>query len=140
VRIELAQRAAALAAAALLAGVFGVALSQAGQDDAKPVAPQPAVGAWGGWEDALVGVAAPIPRRGRRSDCGWFLNRGTLGVFHPVLPCGARIFLDYGGREVLTRVVARSPVGENHEFDLTRALALRVGLDGERELRWTYAR
>ena len=139
-RTELALRAAALAAGALLACVFGVGLSQAGQDDASRAVPQPAVGAWGGWETAVVGVAQPVPRRGRRGDCGWFLNRATLGVIHPVLPCGAKLFLDYGGRRVLTRVVAHTPVGETHEFDLTRALAFEVGFRGERELSWAYAR
>ncbi len=139
-RFRLAQRIAALAAGALLAGVFGVALSEASRDEPAAVAPAPAAGSWGGWESALVGVAPAIPPRGRRGDCGWFLNRRTLGVFHPVLPCGARIFLDYGGRRVLTRVVARSPVGENREFDLTRALALELGVDGVRDVQWAYAR
>lgn len=139
-RFRLAQRLAALAAGALLACVFGVALSEAGGDGQAEVAPAPAAGSWGGWEPALVGVAPQIPRRGRRGDCGWFLNRRTLGVFHPVLPCGARIFLEYGGRRVLTRVVARSPVGENREFDLTRALALELGVDGVRDVQWAYAR
>ena len=139
-RFRLAQRVAALAAGALLAGVFGVALSEAGQDEPTAAAPAPAVGSWGGWESALVGVAPATPSRGRRGDCGWFLNRRTLGIFHPVLPCGARIFLEYGGRRVLTRVVAHSPVGENREFDLTRALALELGVDGAREVDWAYAR
>ncbi len=139
-RFQLAQRVAALAAAALLAGVFGVALSEAGQDDPSIAAPQPSVGAWGGWESALVGVAPAIPRSDSHGDCGWFLNGRTLGVFHPVLRCGARIFLEYGNRRVLTRVVAHSPVGENREFDLSRALALRLGLDGVREVQWAYAR
>jgi hypothetical protein len=44
----LAQRLLALAGAALLAGVFGVALSQAGRDSLEAALPEPAVGLWGG--------------------------------------------------------------------------------------------
>ena len=53
------------------------------------------------------------------------LDRRTLGVFHRVLPCGARIFLDYGGRRV-SRASSGSPVGENREFDLTRGARARA--------------
>ena len=58
------QRIAALAAAALLAGVFGIALSQAGRDSSGPQLPEPAVGAWGGWSTALAGVSASGLRGG----------------------------------------------------------------------------
>ena len=136
----LGQRIAALAAAALLAGVFGVALSQAGRDAPGPVVAEPAVGEWGGWSTALSGVAASAPRGGRPSDCAWIVSRRTLGVVHPVLPCGARIFVEYGGTRALTRVVARSPVARDRELDLTPALARRLGLHGVREIRWAYAR
>jgi len=136
----LGQRLAALAAAALLAGVFGVALSQAGHDSSAFPAPEPAVGPWGGWSTALAGAAATAPAGGKASDCGWIVNRRTLGVVHPVLPCGARIFVEYGGARALTRVVARSPVPRDRELDLTPALARRLGLDGVREVRWAYAR
>ena len=30
-----------------------------------------------------------------------------MGFAHPVLPCGAKIYLGHGGKEVLTQVVAR---------------------------------
>ena len=136
----LGQRVAALAAAALLACVFGVALSQAGRGSSGPAVPAPAVGAWGGWSTALAGVSGQAPRGGNPSDCDWIVHRRTLGVVHPVLPCGARIFLEYGGTRALTRVVARSPVPRGRELDLTPALARRLGLDGVREIRWAYAR
>jgi hypothetical protein len=136
----LGQRLAALAAAALLAGVSGVALSQAGTDAPDRSVGEPAVGSWGGWMTALAGVAARVPDGGARSDCGWFVNRRTLGIVHPVLPCGARVFVEVEGRRALTRVVARSPVPGGHELDLTRALASRLDLEGVREIRWAYAR
>ena len=136
----LGQRITALAAAALLACVFGVALSQAGRDAPAPVVARPAVGAWGGWASALAGVAASPPAGGKPSDCGWIVNRRTLGAVHPVLPCGARIFVEYGGRRAITRVIARSPVGSDRGLDLTPALAKRLGLDGVQVIRWAYAR
>jgi hypothetical protein len=136
----LGQRLAALAAASLLVGVFGVALSDAGRGSSAATGPTPAVGAWGGWTTALAGVAVPVRMGGRTSDCGWIVNRRTLGVIHPVLPCGARIFVEYGHTRALTRVVARSPVPRDRELDLTPALASRLGLEGVREIRWAYAR
>jgi hypothetical protein len=136
----LGQRLAALAAAALLVGMFGVALSEASQDSSVVGGPMPAVGPWGGWSAALAGVAGTVRPGGRPSDCGWIVNRRTLGVVHPVLPCGARIFVEYGGTRALTRVVARSPVPRDRELDLMPALAGRVGLEGVREIRWAYAR
>ena len=136
----LGERIAPLAAAALLAGVFGVALSQAGRSSSAPAVAEPAVGAWGGWSTALAGVAAAAPSGGRPSDCNLIVNGRTLGAVHPVLPCGARIFVEYRGTRALTRIVARSPVPRDRELDLTPALARRLGLDGVREIRWAYAR
>jgi hypothetical protein len=135
-----AQRAAALAAAALLTGVFGVALSEAGRGTTDARLPEPAVGVWGGWSTALAGVAPSAPRGGRPSGCGWLVTPRTLGVLHPALPCGARIFVEYGGRQALTQVVARSPVGQGRQLDLTPGLAKRLHLVGVRELRWAFSR
>ena len=135
-----AQRATALAAAALLTGVFGVALSQAGRESTDARLPEPAVGVWGGWSTALAGVASSAPGGGRPSGCGWLVLPRTLGVLHPALPCGARIFVEYGDRRALTRVVARSPVGQGRQLDLTPRLAEQLHLDGVRELRWAFSR
>lgn len=136
----LAQRFAALAAAALLAGVFATALSQAGRDSSASALPAPAVGLGGGWSTVLAGVAPAAPRAGRLSGCDWALLPGTQGVLHPTLPCGARIFVEYGGRRALTQVVAHVPVGQGRQLDLTPRLARRLGLDGVRELRWAFTR
>ena len=136
----LGQRIAALGAAALLAGAFGVALSQAGRDSRESALPEPAVGPWGGWTTVLAGVAPQAPRIGRRSGCDWVVLPRTQGVVHPTLPCGARLFVEYGGRRALTQVVARFPVAEGHQLDLTPRLARRLGLRGARELRWAFTR
>lgn len=138
--LVLGQRAAALAAAALLAGVFAVALAEAGRDGDQAGLPRPAVEAVEDWSVALAGVAAQVSRSGRPGDCGWLVLRSTQGVLHPVLPCGARIYLEHGGRRVLTRVVAQSPVRNGRQLDLTPRLARRLGLDGVRQVRWTFSR
>jgi hypothetical protein len=136
----LAQRLLALAAAALLAGVFGVALSQAGREPSDAAVPEPAVGPWGGWTTVLAGVAPSPPAGGRRQGCEWLVRQRTQGIVHPTLPCGARIYLEYGGRLALTQVVARFPVGQGRQLDLTPRLARRLGLQGVREVRWAFTR
>ena len=64
----------------------------------------------------------------------------TLGVAHPVLPCGARIYISYGGHKVLTQVIDRGPSAPGREFDVTKALADEIGLHGTKRIRWSYAR
>jgi hypothetical protein len=132
------QRAAALAAAALLAGTFAVALGATRSDEGDRALPEPAVGPGGVWPTAPAGVATV--GRGRPSGCGWAVRSGTLGVVHPVLRCGVKIFVEHGGRRALTRVVAHAPVAEGRQLDLTPALAKRLGIEGVREIAWAYAR
>lgn len=133
------QRAAGLAAAALLAGLFAVALSDL-RAGAGGAALKPAVGPWGGWSTAQAGVAAQSRAVEDGAACGWRVTSRTLGALHPVLPCGAKLFIDYGGTRALTRVVGRGPVPQGRAFDLTPALAKRLHLRGVREIRWAYAR
>ena len=136
----LVQRLLALAAAALLTGVFGVALSQAGRDSSGSALPEPAVGPWGGWTTVLAGVAPQAPRAGRKSGCDWVVVPRTQGVIHPTLPCGSSLYVEYGGRQALTQVVAKLPVGQGRQLDLTPRLARRLGLQGVREVRWAFTR
>jgi hypothetical protein len=135
-----AQRVLALAGAALLAAMLALAVAEQTRSSARAAGPQPAVGAGAGWYRAVAGVAPGFPVGGKRSRCGWLLRPETLGVVHPVLPCGAKLFVDYGGKRVYTQVVDRAPVPSGEDFDLTSALADRVGLSGTREVRWAFAR
>ena len=50
-----------------------------------------------GWYTAL---AAPYPANSRRerTACGQRLGPRTLGVAHPVLPCGVKLFISYGDK------------------------------------------
>jgi Lytic transglycolase len=87
---------------------------------------------------ALAGSAGPAAV-GRRTACGGVLRPDTLGVAHPTLPCGARVFIDYHGHRVLTQVVDRGPYQPGRQFDLTDALARRLGLFGVQQIHWSYA-
>jgi hypothetical protein len=141
VKVPLVQRELALVAAALLGVVVALAVSS--RDDKAPAAastlPRPAVSKLSGWYPALAGVRKR-PLAGRPSGCSTLLDPKTLGVDHPVLPCGAKIFLAYGGKTVLTTVVDRGPVAPGYEFELTPALAELVGLTGVQRIRWSFAR
>jgi hypothetical protein len=132
-----AQRLLSLAAVALLAGLVAVAVVEAG--DEKPVeVPRGAVAAGGGWYEAL---AAPRPqaRDAERTSCGLVLTARSLGLTHPVLPCGAKLLVRYGGETVLTEVIDNELSATGRQFELTPALARLVGLDGTQEVEWRYA-
>ena len=127
-----------LAAAALLAGLVAVAVVERGDAEVVPVSPQGAVAAGGGWYDAL---AAPRPPGGdaERTSCGLTLTARSLGVTHPVLPCGAKLLVRYGGETILTEVIDNELVATGRQFELTPALAQLVGLDGTQQVEWRYA-
>ncbi len=138
-RSALALRLLALAAFALLAGVIALAATRdSGGDDVTAALPEPAPAPGGGWYTAVAGPQ-PAVKKARRTACGALLRRGTLGVAHPVLPCNVKIFIEYGGKRVLTQVIDRGPAGAGREFDLTKALADKVGLHGLQTVRWRYA-
>jgi rare lipoprotein A len=59
--------------------------------------------------------------------CGGTLTPGTIGVAHKTLPCGTKLTLRVGGRQVVARVVDRGPYVGNREFDLTAATKYRLG-------------
>jgi rare lipoprotein A (peptidoglycan hydrolase) len=129
---RLAERQVALAAVAILAAVCAVAVSAAARSEAT-TAPHPE-----GSFNALVGSAGPAVF-GRRTACGTVLAADTEGIAHPTLPCGARIFITYDGKTVLTQVVDRGPYSPGRQFDLTDALARRLDLRGVQTVQWAYA-
>jgi len=71
--------------------------------------------------------------------CGLEIGATTEGVVSPVLPCGERLYVGYRGTTVLASVVAREPTARGAEFDLTAALAVRLGLFGVKAIHWSYA-
>ncbi|HZT92585.1 MAG TPA: septal ring lytic transglycosylase RlpA family protein [Gaiellaceae bacterium] len=132
-RPQLAQREIVLAAVAVLGAV--AALAVAAQTRAKPApGPQP-VGSF----VALAGSSGPAAF-GRRTACGGVIGPNTIGVAHPTLPCGARIFVTYRGTTVLAQVIDRGPYVPGRQMDLTDALARMLGLQGVRQVHWAFAR
>jgi rare lipoprotein A len=59
--------------------------------------------------------------------CGGRLSPSTKGVAHKTLPCGSRVTLRYGNRQVTTRVVDRGPYIAGREWDLTTATRNQLG-------------
>jgi len=50
-----------------------------------------------------------------------------------------KLYITYQGIHVLTQVIDRGPYVSGREFDLTEALADRLGLTGVQRIRWSYA-
>jgi rare lipoprotein A len=132
VRPRLAQREITLAGVALLAAVVSLALTSRGRDDDSTL-PEP-VGSY----TALAGSSGP-GAFGKKTACGGVLGPETVGLAHPVLPCGVRIYVTYGRKHVLASVIDRGPYVPGRTFDLTDALARRLGLRGVQQIHWSYA-
>jgi hypothetical protein len=134
---SLGQRLALLAAVALLAGVAAVAVvdhrSGGSATAALTSAPAPA-----GWNTAFAGSRGPTGDA-ERTTCGQVLTPQSLGVTHPVLPCGAKIVLRYGSKNVLTEVIDNSLRQPGRQLEVTERLAKMLGIDGTVELEWRFA-
>jgi rare lipoprotein A (peptidoglycan hydrolase) len=125
-------RAAALAGVALLG--IAIALAVAHHKDNKSSLPAPA----GQWYVALAAPYTPSKKR-QKSACGVLIGPTTAGVAHPVLPCGAKIYIEFGGKQVLTQVIDRGHTAPGRTFDVTDALAKLLGLQGSQTIRWRFA-
>jgi rare lipoprotein A (peptidoglycan hydrolase) len=131
--MRLAQREVALAGLALLAGAVSLAVTAQTRHRSSTTPTQE------GSFLALAGSRGPAAF-GRRTACGGVIRPDTVGVSHPTLPCGARVFITYNGTTVLTQVIDRGPFTPGRQFDLTDALARRLGLRSVQAIRWGYAR
>jgi hypothetical protein len=139
VSVALAQRAILLGAVTLLAVVVALAIGEQRSDavdssDLPAAVPAPG----GGWYEALAGRESPRAY-GRPTACGHVLERETLGVSHPVLVCGAKIYIGRGQTVMLTQVVARGPGSAAVQFGLTEALARELGVRRRTTIRWRFA-
>jgi len=131
----LALRETALAAVALLALVVGLAIASS-RGSSGSGAPLPA--RVGDWQYARAGLGGSSLESGT-SACGVKLGPTSAGVAHPVLPCGAKLYIGYRDQEVLTQVIARGPDRPGLQFGLTQALARVLGIDGTVTVRWSLA-
>ena len=133
----LAQRLVVLAAVALLAGVAAVAIvSQRATNQSAAAltsAPAPA-----GWNIAFAGSRGATGDA-QRTTCGQVLSPESLGVTHPVLPCGAKVILRSGNKQVLTEVIDNALVEPGRQLEVTEKLAQLLGIDGTVELEWRFA-
>jgi hypothetical protein len=133
----LVRRLAVLGGVALLAALVVLAVQHRRESHTTSSAPQPILAPGGGWYHAVATVSGG--RVGRRTSCGIVMRAGTLGVADPVLPCGAKIFLLFGGTRALTQVIDRTPAAAAYRFELTPALGRRIGLSGVQPVQWAFA-
>jgi hypothetical protein len=137
--LAVVQRTVALAAVALLAGVGALALTNDGESgDGGAEGGQAATVTETSWYSALAGSRG-APGEAERTTCRSILTPRSLGVTHAVLPCGAKIVIAYGGTEVLTEVIDNRMKRPGRQFELTEALAQRLGIDGTQQIRWRFA-
>jgi hypothetical protein len=132
------QRTIALAAVALVAGLGAVALVGREADEAEPGGARMVTVPETGWYTALAGSRG-APRDADRTTCRRVLTARSLGVSHPVLPCGAKVFISFQGTEVLTEVIDQRMKRPGRQFELTEPLAQRLGLEGTQQIRWRFA-
>jgi hypothetical protein len=137
---DLAQRQISLAAAALLAVVLGLAVASQRGGSPEVDLPEPVPAPDGGWYQARAAATGRDLEPGTVTECGHRVMGGTMGIAHPVLPCGVKLYVGFGDDEVLTQVIARGPEEPNVQFGLSDALARALGVDGPETVRWRYAR
>ena len=75
-----------------------------------------------------------------RTACGQRFTTATEGIAHPVLPCGVRLYIRFHGKVVLTQVIDRGPNVPGRDFDITKALANKLGLHGTQTIQWGFAK
>ena len=134
---SLPERLVVLLAVALLVGLGAAAvIHRTHKTPAAPVASAAAPG--GGWFDALAASRGPAGDA-ERTTCGLILTSASLGITQPVLPCGAKVVIRFGGRSYFTEVIDNRLKATGHEFELTDALAGMLGLDGTQRIQWRFA-
>jgi hypothetical protein len=134
-----AQRLLGLAAVALLGGLIALAVIERRSDTASATpAPTGAVAAGGGWYSAFAASRGPAGDA-ERTTCGLILTNKSYGVSHPVLPCGAKLLLRFGGQTVFTEVIDNKLKSAGRQFELTERLAVQLGIDGTQAIDWRFA-
>jgi hypothetical protein len=131
------QRLVLLAGIALVSAVAAMAVVEQRSSDlgaaALTSAPAPA-----GWNTAFAGSRG-ASGDAQRTTCGQVLAPESLGVTHPVLPCGAKVVLRYGDTQVISEVIDNALVEPGRQLEVTEALAGILDVDGTVELEWRFA-
>ena len=130
----LAQRLIALAGIALLAGLIAISLKPSKSHEARLPRSIPAPG--GGWYTDFM---APNGAAFRTASCGLALGPSSLGLSSQLYPCRTKIWLHVNGEDVLTQVISRSAPPPGAAFDVSPALAHKVGLGETKVVQWRLA-
>jgi hypothetical protein len=131
------ERLVVLAAAAFVAALTAIAVVH--ERDKGPAAPVFAsASAPTDWNTAFAGSRG-APGDAQRTTCGEVLTAKSLGVTHPVLPCGAKLVLRNGSTQILTEVIDNKLAVPGRQLEVTPALARMLGLSGTEEIRWRFA-
>jgi rare lipoprotein A len=134
------QRTLWLAGITLVVAVAALAIARRDQSSGKTIpGAVPVHGSPSGYYTSRAAPYGPTPGH-TRTACGEALTATTLGIAHPVLPCGVKVYIRFRGKEVLTQVIDRGPNVPGRDFDITKALADRLGLHGTQTIQWRYAR
>jgi hypothetical protein len=127
-----------LLAVALLAGLGAAAAIHRWHHHASGSPVNTAAAPGGGWFDALAATRGQ-PGDAERTSCGLILTSSSLGISQPVLPCGAKVVIRFGGRSFFTEVIDNRLKGTGRQFELTDGLAGLMGLDGTQRIEWRFA-
>jgi peptidoglycan lytic transglycosylase len=134
------QRTLWLAGITLVVAVAALAIARRDESSGKTIpGAVPVHGSPSGYYTSRAAPYGPTPGH-TRTACGETLTATTLGIAHPVLPCGVKVYIRFRGKEVLTQVIDRGPNVPGRDFDITKALADRLGLHGTQTIQWRYAR
>jgi rare lipoprotein A (peptidoglycan hydrolase) len=135
------QRAVWLVGICFVAVIAAVAIARHGDDSSAKNLPGavPVPGTKNGYYTGRAAPYSPSPAHPRTA-CGEAFTDKTQGVAHPVLPCGVRLYIRFRGKEVLTQVIDRGPTLPGRDFDITKALANRLGLHGPQKIQWRFAK
>jgi hypothetical protein len=133
----LGQRLIILAAVALLSAISAAAIVEQ-LDSSEGAAALTSAPAPAGWNIAFAGSRGATGDA-QRTTCGQVLAPESLGVTHPVLPCGAKLILRSGDKQVLTEVIDNALVEPGRQLEVTEELASILGIDGTVELEWRFA-
>jgi hypothetical protein len=130
------QRLVLLGAIALLAGALALAAverldADSGTRLTGAVAPAE-------WYVAFAGSRGPAGDA-QRTSCGQVLSSESLGITHPVLPCGAKLVLRREDTQVLSEVIDNVLVEGGRQLEVTEALAEMLELEGTAEIEWRFA-
>jgi hypothetical protein len=129
------ERLALLAAVALLGGIVALAVGERRAEDASALTGAPAPASW---NIAFAGSRGPAGDA-QRTTCGQILAPESLGITHPVLPCGTKLVLRRGDTLVLSEVIDNVLSDPGHQLEVTEKLAESLGLSGTQQLEWRFA-